>query len=169
MVEIQAWSVLVEMNLTGHTVEDEQTHGCCVLAGQDGQICEIDILEDNFTVINQRNVRKLISNVRRSCCNDFFTLIQIEVPYLNNIITLLFPSNNSILFFDVEVEMFFMWMTLTQIVPHCLVSHVDNDRFMIEFMDRWGNRACDRVKDLDLSFLVDLFKSERFLGPIVLD
>lgn len=60
-------------------------------------------------------------------------------------------------------------MTLTQIVSHCLVSHVDNDGFMIEFMDRWGNWACDRVKDLDLSFFVDLFKSEGFLDSIVLD
>lgn len=167
VVQVQAWTVLVEQHSTSHTVDDEQTHWSRVLACQNRQVCEVHILVNHLAVVKQRNVRTLLCLVSRCWCNDFLTLIQVEVPNFHHWSVNLLPSHNSVGLLSVKVKMLFMGMTCSQPVPYCLVPVSNHKGLVVELVDRWKDGTGDSVQSLNGSVFFN-FLQHQFFGSVVI-
>jgi len=166
VVEVQAGSVLIKMHLPRHAIQHIQTHRRGILTGQHRQVREIDILENDLAIINQGDMRPLFAPERRRRRHHPLPLIQIKIPDLHNLLINLFPPNNPTLLLRVEVEVFLMCVALAQSILQRLVPVGDDDRLVVELVDRGQRGARDSVEGRDAAVLL-YFLEDQVLGVVV--
>lgn len=105
-IEWNTVSVGVEVNFTCSTIYNVQSDISLVETSQNSQICKINILEENFFSIKERNVWPLISSESWSNFNDILSSLSSEIPYSHYRITYYFPAFNLVYFLGVEVKLF---------------------------------------------------------------
>lgn len=102
------------MYFTCSAIDDIQGHICFVETCQHCQIGEIDVLEEHFFPVEERDMSSLFSSEGRSNLDNLFGSMGLEIPNLDDRIIHSLPSIDTCCVLSIKIELFFSEVVLLE-------------------------------------------------------